>query len=254
MAEVAEKPAASEEERGIWGRVSRHPFWSALIAGVILLVVGMVLQPAAKRLYHFVRPVHHPLVVAGWGPLRPVYWCKAPTSCDGADHVVFNSYINAPNYGDERAFVDAKPASDVGPGGYHDALTVSPGETVLVRIYVDNSAWAARVPPGGGAARGTRARVEVPLNGSRVHYLYAYISAANAQPKIVWDGTTLVSKQNTKLRYVFGSGHWWQSNIPVPDSLMEDGTLIGTRALNGEFGDNFTDGGFLTFKVRVSRA
>jgi len=219
------------------------------------LILGAALLPVAKLIYRAVHPRHVQPAYAGWGPPRPVYWCKSPTSCDGADHVVFNSYVNASNYGDERAFVDAKPASITQPGGFADVLKVSDGETVLVRLYVNNAAWDGRVRPGAGTAHGTRAQVVVPITRSHVHFVMGYLSAANARPRVVWDGTTLISNTVTSLRYVFGSGRWlvrpWKEGIAVPDALMEDGTLIGSDGLTGNFGDSFSDSGLLTFKVRV---
>src|SRR5690349_12658763 len=138
---------------------------------------------------------------AGWGPPRPGYWCKIPKSCDGADHVVFNSYVNAPNYGDERAFVDAKPAAIKQPGGFQNTLSVRPGESVLVRFYVNNAAWTARLGRRRGIAKGTEARAEVPLSADTRHDIFGYILARNAQPRVVWDGVTLQSKEPTVLRY-----------------------------------------------------
>ncbi|HEY2717267.1 MAG TPA: hypothetical protein VGI73_13690 [Solirubrobacterales bacterium] len=236
----------------LWRHVSEHPLWSALLAALVIAGAGALLHSLRGGGDSVELPP------AGWGPMRSPYWCKRPTACDGADHVVFNSYANAPNYGDERAFVDAKPASHLAPGDFRDVLAVEPGETVLVRLYVDNAAWAARLGRRDGMARGTEARAEVPLAVDRRHEIFGYVTARNARPRVVWDGVTLESDEETTVRYVFGSARWWtrhrRAGLPVSDALMEEGTPIGSWRLDGRFGDSFADSGLLTFRVRVEAA
>lgn len=229
-----------------------HPFWSALLVAAIGAGAGAV----SGRLPGGDSAAELP--PAGWGPLRPAYWCKRPTSCDGADHVVFNSYANAPNYGDERAFVDAKPNGVKAPGGFQNALTIEPGESVLVRLYVNNAAWKARLGQRAGLATGTEARAEVPLSPDTRHDIFGYVLARNAQPPVVWDGVTMKSDEPTIVRYEFGSARWWTKHLPgglrLSDALMEEGTPIGSWGLDGRFGDSFVDGGLVTFRVRVEAA
>jgi hypothetical protein len=176
-----------------------------------------------------------------------------PHDCSGADHVVFNSYVNTPNYGDERAFFDAKPLGSPRSQPAQDVISVVPGERVLMRIYVDNDAWEGRVQAQQGVAVDTRARVEIPLSASRRHLVFAFVSADNARPPEVYDGVTIVSKEPTEVRYVFGSGMWntRDKTWSIPDELMEDGTPIGSRAADGQFGDDFADSGILSFMVIV---
>ena len=74
--------------------------------------------------------------LAGYEPAnRPT---KAYTGPDtpAFTYPVFNSWTNT-NYGDERAFTDA--ATTIG-GKYQDNLTVKPGDTVTVRMYIHNGA------------------------------------------------------------------------------------------------------------------
>lgn len=233
-----------------WKHVSLHPLWSALLAGLLILVGGAVLAWLTSG-----NDDARELPIGGWGPPRPVYWCKAPKSCDGADHVVFNSYANAPNYGDERAFVDAKSDRNRSAGGFHDVLEVHAGETVLVRLYINNAAWVGRLGRSNGLAVGTEARVALPLEPSTQHVLTGYVSARNALPRVVWDGVTLQSGEATVLRFVFESARWWTWHlgepVPVSDAVIEEGASIGSWALDGRFGDSFADSGLLTFLVRV---
>ncbi|HEX6153410.1 MAG TPA: hypothetical protein VFZ19_07815 [Solirubrobacterales bacterium] len=230
----------------LWRYISRHPLWSAILASVVVAAGGTLLAKGGE-------PPELP--VAGFGPSRPHYWCKRPSSCDGANHVVFNSYVNAPNYGDERDFVNAKPAADETSGDFYNVLTVEPEETVLIRLYVNNSAWTARLRRGDGIARGTRARVRIPLSAGTRHYILGFIRASNARPSTVWDGVVLESEEQTVVRYEFDSARWWAQRLPgalhVSDALMEEGTPIGSWGLDGRFGHSFGDGGLLTFRVRI---
>jgi hypothetical protein len=236
-----------------WSYVEQHSVWSGLI---VLLLFAMV--SAAFALLRDSGSDSPPLPIAGWGPPRPAYWCKEPRFCDGADHVVFNSYANAPNYGEERAFVDAKPAAYRVADGFQDVLDVDPGETVLIRLYVNNAAWADRLGDRSGVAVGTEARAEIPFEADTQHNVMGFISATNALPRVIWDGVTLRSNQPTTLHFVFDSARWWTRpfthGLPISDALMEEGTPIGSWALDGRFGDSFRDSGLLTFRVRVTGA
>lgn len=69
------------------------------------------------------------------GTQRVVYRCNG-TTCQGSDHITFNSIVNAGNGGGERKFVNAKVAG--ARGGFSNELHVRPGQVVLVRAYVNN--------------------------------------------------------------------------------------------------------------------
>ncbi len=126
---------------------------------------------------------------------------------------------------------------------------------MLIRFYVDNAAWAARLGRSDGLAKGTEARAEIPLTAGTQHDIMGFILARNARPRLVWDGVTLRSDEPTAVRFVFGSARWWTAHLPgevrVSDALMEEGTPIGSWRLDGRFGDSFVDSGLLTFRVRV---
>jgi hypothetical protein len=188
----------------LWSHLTQHSIWSGLLV-LLLFAIGS----AAFAVVRGGGSDSPPLPIAGWGPPRPAYWCKEPTSCDGADHVVFNSYANAPNYGDERPFVDAKPATYQPVGGFQDVLDVDPGEAILVRLYVNNAAWAHRLRGRSGVAVGTKARVEIPFDVGTQHNITGFISATNALPSVVWDGVTLRSDEPTTVHFVFNSARWW---------------------------------------------
>src|SRR5665213_309731 len=80
-------------------------------------------------------------VFAGFAPSdRQTFQCITPDNCPGANYVTFNSFTNAPNYGDERAFFDGKDAGVTGPGGYQDSIGVHDGQELVLRVYIHNNA------------------------------------------------------------------------------------------------------------------
>lgn len=73
---------------------------------------------------------------ASWGPQREMYSYQS----GGAPYPVFNSISDNPNIGDERNFVGLR--LDDGSDGDHvwyDHVWAKPGETYLMRVYVNNA-------------------------------------------------------------------------------------------------------------------
>ncbi len=135
-------------------------------------------------------------VRAGFAPAnRPTYTCITPTNCPGADHVVFNSFTNAPNYGDERAFFDAKDASITTPGGYQDQLNVHDGQRIVMRVYVHNNANPNAIGVAAATAHNTRLLAFLPTSKRTSHTAAAQISADNANPGTVSDTVDLSGAQ-----------------------------------------------------------
>jgi hypothetical protein len=135
--------------------------------------------------------------LGGYSPSnRPTYECTLHSgTCEaGVDHIVFNSYINAVNYGDERSFVDAKPAGDQSKDGYHDRLSVNPGDKITLRIYIDNN--ADTLP-----AHGTKLTVLLAKNRARRILAVGSISAADAQPGAVNDTVEFDSAEPISLQF-----------------------------------------------------
>ncbi|MEA2489017.1 MAG: hypothetical protein QOH21_809 [Acidobacteriota bacterium] len=100
--------------------------------------------------------------------------------------MVFNSYINAPNSGDERGFFDAKPATYHHEGGFEDVLDVAPGDRLLVRVYIHNNADSL-------VAKGTELMMFLPRSRKQLQVAAAEIDAENASPRSVSDAITLRS-------------------------------------------------------------
>jgi hypothetical protein len=127
-------------------------------------------------------------VYAGYAPAnRPTYQCTTPTNCPGADHVVFNSFTNAPNYGDERAFFDGKDAGDTSAAGYLDSIPVHDGQKLTLRVYIHNNANPNQIGEAAATAHNTQMKVLLPMDKKASNFAAASISADNANPGNVSD-------------------------------------------------------------------
>lgn len=105
---------------------------------------------------------------AAFGPAnRATFTCSTPTTCVGADYVAFNSFTNAPNYGDERAFFDGKDATDVN-GKFTDVMNVKNGQEVQLRVYVHNNADPKRTAAGQAIAKTCKGQI---INNSCVTHI-----------------------------------------------------------------------------------
>lgn len=139
-------------------------------------------------------------VFAGYAPSnRATFTCNTPTDCPGADYVTFNSFTNAPNYGDERAFFDAKDATITGPGGYQDKMTVKDGQKIVMRVYVHNNANPAKTA--NHVAKNTKLQALLPTSKKATHVAAAQIGADNANPGTVSDTVDLVGDQPFTLAF-----------------------------------------------------
>lgn len=157
----------------------------------VVVVTGR--SPGGSPAPETTRPESHERVLrpaAGYAPSdRPTYECTTDRRCEaGVDHVVFNSYINTSNYGDERAFFDAKPSGHSGPGGFRDVLLVQRGDRVTIRVYIHNNADAI-------AARDTRLTILLPQNPQAKTLAAANIEASNASPQAVSDTVTFLGRE-----------------------------------------------------------
>ena len=141
-----------------------------------LLSAAMMILPATAAL-------------AGYTPAnRPTFQCITPSNCPGANYVVFNSFTNAPNYGDERAFFDGKDAGITGPGGYQDKLSgLKDGQKLVLRVYVHNNANPNVLGEAAATAHNTELKVLLPKNEASTNAALATVSASNANPGTVGD-------------------------------------------------------------------
>lgn len=151
-------------------------------AAIGALTAAMIVIPAAT-------------VFAGYTPAnRPTFQCITPTNCPGANYVTFNSFTNAPNYGDERAFFDGKDAGITGPGGYQDKLSgLKDGQKLVLRVYVHNNANPNAIGEAAATAHNTELKVLLPKNEASSNTALATISASNANPGTVGDSVDFSS-------------------------------------------------------------
>jgi hypothetical protein len=187
--------------------------------------------------------VGSPLAVyAGYAPsARPTYQCITPTNCPGADHVVFNSFTNAPNYGDERAFFDGKDATITAQGGYQDNINVHDGQRIVLRTYVHNNANPNAIGEAAATAHNTRMQVLLPTSKKTANTAASQIMADNASPGTVSDTVEFSGASPFTLAF--------DQSSPVQVSYRPNGTgdtVIKTlwsasfsnpQTLNANFGD-----------------
>jgi uncharacterized repeat protein (TIGR01451 family) len=203
----------------------------------------------------------------GFAPAnRPTYTWTGPKTV-GANHVVFNSFTNAPNYGDERAFFDGKDNAIKTAGGFKDVIQVNPGQEVLLRMYIHNNADATLNAGGTGIAKNTRVRIQLPTATGTSLGAVSYISADNANNQ--------VKDTNGAVNVVSDSVNFQDSNVPfsvsyIPGSAMvynnahinglalsddimgADGTKIGYDTMDGLVPGCFPHVSQVTVKVKIN--
>lgn len=131
-------------------------------------------------------------VFAGYSPAnRDTYTCITPTNCPGADHVVFNSFVNNPNYGDERPFLDARDAGVNTEGGWLDSMKLQDGQKITVRAFIHNNANPAAIGEEAATAKNTKLQLLLPKGAHTTTNASANISADNASPNPVSDTVDL---------------------------------------------------------------
>lgn len=210
------------------------------------------------------------VVKAEFYPDRPTYdYNKMPlngSSCvaaDDADHnrcgslhgPVFNSFVNTPSYGDERAFVDARKSENTAAGSYKNVLedVTTGSKEVVVRMYVHNNANTATNASGQGIAKNTKVRVLVPTGETQSLRTRGYITADNAST--VEDTVDFTGSQAFKLQYVPGSATIFNNgplnNTKISDSVVTTGAPIGYDALNGNLPGCFPYEAVIQIRLKV---
>jgi uncharacterized repeat protein (TIGR01451 family) len=190
-----------------------------------------------------------PAVLFAWGPSRTTYTMAKP-----ADHVVFNSITDNPEYGDERQFTGIKDNANTNAGGWQNTITAQPGHEYLVRVYVHNNA-ASNLNL---VAKNTRVTAALSTATSTSVPITTYVSADNAEK--VWADVRLSSNEAFNIAYVSGSAVFYnnvtgQAGRSVSDSLVNPGgALVGYQSNNGDVPGCMQYAGYLTFKVKAQFA
>jgi hypothetical protein len=240
-----------------------------LLVGVAILVAAGAIVVAITTSSNNLNPKSH---FDAWGPNRPIYDynqfngnhnCADPSNparyygrC-GAQvaYPVFNSFINTPSYGDERAFFDGYK-SDRPKGKAGDPVTdVTEGSKIVVlRVYVDNMAQVYPEDPDKTTAHNTRVRIALPGDTGDEQLAYAYIGAEHATT--VYNSVRLTASQPFQLEYISGSAILLRDNhsYPLSDEIIgSQGALIGVNVMNGVFppSSDFSTATLVELKVRA---
>lgn len=178
--------------------------------------------------------------------------------CGSMTGPVFNSFINTPSYGDERAFVDARRSDQTASGSYKNVLNnVHEGsKEIVVRMYVHNNANQSTNESGLGIARNTKVRVAVPSAESSALRARGYITADNAAT--VEDTVDFTAGgQQFSVEYVPGSATLFdndnfKSGVKLADSIVTTGAPIGSDALDGNLKGCFEYEAVVQIKLKVT--
>ncbi len=236
-------------------------------AGLACSMIALFTLATPHLLRNIFAPTHHQDALVGPYPLgRPTFRCYADgRNCPGPGYASIDAYTNTPTYGDERNFVDAKLASTIGYGGWTNVLHVRRGDTVAVRVYVDNAGDASHeIRAGESVARQVRVHIAIPTGGRRALAVVGFISAANTFPRTINGGVTLYGDEPFHLHFLPGSGvlvnNWYRLGLRLPDALVtpprrtlphQPGILFGYKRLDGILPGDFSESGLITVGVRV---
>jgi hypothetical protein len=206
---------------------------------------------------------------AGYYPARPVWDynkahgrdCSDPSNpstdhgrCGPTDGPVFNSFINTPSYGDERTFLDARPA-EAKPDSYKSVVDLrgkKAGQRLVVRFYVNNDANEIYGPK--TTAHNTKVRLAMPTGSAKGLRVVGYISANNASPGEVEDTVDFVSDRAFRLKFMPGSAVMYrkdQTKQYLSNSITTDGALIGAASADGEFPAGFDKDAVIQAELEV---
>ncbi len=188
---------------------------------------------------------------AGFFPAdRATYTCVNGNQCEGADHVVFNSFTNNPVVGDERPFF----AGSLNGANVQDRIKVKDGDVIVLRSYVHNNADPNKIGQQAAIAKNVKMKVLVPSAKQKDHNLVSFISAANANPGTVNDTMSLYGDNEFTLNYVSGSSmftHKADGTNEISEKLND--TIVGSNGTYlGDIHGCFQYSGYVTLKVKVN--
>lgn len=203
--------------------------------------------------------------IAGYEPAnRPVKTYNGPDT-PAFTYPVFNSWINTPYYGDERAFADAATTTN---GQYKDLLAVAPGQEITMRMYIHNGAAPGLNGnnfDGPGVAKNARIQVYLPTATSTQLRSYSYIVADNTNPGWVADSVDYNSSVPVNMEFVPGSARLANrahpGGVALPDTIVNHNNQfnanapaapIGYQNMDGNFPGCFQYDAFVTIKVKIN--
>jgi hypothetical protein len=187
---------------------------------------------------------------------RAIFLCAHKADCLGPGYPVFDSYTNTPNYGDERDFLNAKPATST-HGPFENRVTLARGDEELLRVYYDNDGDARAEPsPGASIARGARVAILLPYARAKRLTIAANITTSNAFPHTIGDTVTFSSSAPFNVVYVPGTARIWNrahpAGLPLSNELLSrKGTLIGYQKMGGTITGCFCQSGYITLRILI---
>lgn len=169
----------------------------------------------------------------------------------GVDHVQFNSIVNSPNYGDERAFFTGH---DTNTTGWVDPITnMQDGHTYKLRIYIHNN---AKTDLAAGFAKDVKVAVKLPAQTNKEAAVASIsTSSANATPKVVTDTLGLKSTKDLNISFVPGSAYIKtnsMNNVKISDNIVNGGATVGSESLNGVWKGCFNQAGYVYLIVKAT--
>ncbi len=188
---------------------------------------------------------------AGFFPAdRPTYTCVNTNQCEGADHVVFDSFTNNPVVGDERPFF----AGSLNGANVQDRIQVKNGDVIVLRAYVHNNADPNKIGEAAAVAKNVKIKVIVPTVKKNDQVLVGFISAANANPGTINDTMSLYGDKEFTLSYVPGSAYF--DHKPDGTNMVSEklnDTIVGSNGtFLGDMKGCFEYSGYVTLKVKVN--
>lgn len=177
--------------------------------------------------------------------------------CGSLTGPVFNSFINTPSYGDERAFFDARRSDQTAAGSFKNVLSnVTEGsQEVVLRTYVHNNANVSTNATN-GVAKNTKVRIALPTATGQALRARSYISADNATPKLIEDTVDLTASEEFSIQYIPGSAMLYnngpfKNGVKLSDSIINGGALIGHDNLNGNMPGCFEYEAVVQIRVKI---
>lgn len=166
----------------------------------------------------------------------------------------FNSYINNPNYGDERNFVTALPVGANIHGAWNsNELTVEDGKEYTIRAYIHND----NPNDTNAIAKNVRVAFNIPVGSSTAIEVGGYINSDNANATQVFDNVILKSNNDRAfhIEYVSGSAMVYAKDdlngSPLPDDVVTKAASAGGASI-GDIAGCFKHTKIVTIKVKVS--
>lgn len=236
----------------LFSKIRRNVQKRYVIIGLVVALLGMA-GMAVKAEYY---------------PARTPYDYNKPCNpndsdpydrCGSLTGPVFNSFINTPSYGDERAFFDARRSDQTAAGSFKNVLPdVTEGsKEVVLRTYIHNNANQSTNGTnfnGAGVAKDAKIRILLPTATAQALRARSYVSASNAA--LVEDTVDMISGKEFRVEYIPGSAILYNNGIykngvALSNSVVTSGAPIGYDALNGIFPGCFEYEAVVQIRVKV---